>query len=209
MRPTAGGWKPSPRTFGPGWCKWVTTAPVGDIDARWDEFEQRHFWPRVVPPEARGTYQPPADAILPEYQDLSIGDIIPDGPPGSAWYTVERLEPNRAMVLYATTHFKYAFPALKGTRYELTGAFSWAFVLEPVDERRTRLTLVNRTAYEPRMMRFVLNPMYRLVDGIHQRAILERIKRRVERTPEEVARARHSSGVLRVERARHSSTSKR
>lgn len=150
------------------------------IDTWWDELEQRYFWPRVVPPEARGTYRPAANRILPEYQDLKVGDVIPDGPAGSAWYTVERLELNRAMVLYATTHFKYAFPALQGTRFEFSGAFSWAFVLALIDADHTRLTLVNRTEYEPRMMRLVVNPFYRVVDRIHQRAILAGIKRRVE-----------------------------
>ena len=150
------------------------------IDTWWDELAQRFFWPRVVPPEARGTYRPPAGQILPEYQDLEVGDEIPDGPPGSAWYTVERLDPNRAMVLYATTHFKYAFPMLAGTRFELSGAFSWAFVLDAIDAAHTRLTLVNRTKAEPRTMRFVLNPMYRVIDRLHQRAILRGVKARAE-----------------------------
>jgi hypothetical protein len=150
------------------------------VDTWWDEFEQRHFWPRVVPPEARGTYEPPAEAILPEYQGLKVGDIVPDGPPNSAWYTVERLEANRALVLYSTSHFKYAFPFLRGTRFELSGAFSWAFVLDPIDATHTRLTLVNRTSCQPKVVSGLLNPVYSLVDGAHQRQILKGIKRRVE-----------------------------
>jgi hypothetical protein len=61
------------------------------IDTWWDKFEQQHFWSNVVPEEARGTYQPAANQILPEYQDLKAGDIVPDGPPGSAFYEVSRL----------------------------------------------------------------------------------------------------------------------
>lgn len=59
---------------------------------RWsDRIEQQYFWPVLVPPEARGTWQPPADEILTEFQYLKIGDTIPDGPPGSAYYEVVAL----------------------------------------------------------------------------------------------------------------------
>lgn len=151
------------------------------IDTWWDEFEQRHVWPRLVPPEARGTYEPPADSILQQYQNLRVGDIVPDGPPGSAWFTVERLDPMSALVLYSTSHFKYAFPFLRGTRLEVSGAFSWAFVLEPIDARHTELTLVNRTFCKPRIVNTLFNPFYRVVDRMHQKEMLKGIKLRAEK----------------------------
>ena len=65
------------------------------IDKWTDRIEQQYFWPLIVPPEARGTWMPPADEILPEYQNLKIGDTIPDGPPGSAYYEVVDMDTQR------------------------------------------------------------------------------------------------------------------
>ena len=80
------------------------------IDTWWDQVAQQYFWPAVVPKEARGTFEPPADEILPQYQNIEQGDIIPDGPPGTAYYTVMEARPNQLLLLYATTHFKYMAP---------------------------------------------------------------------------------------------------
>jgi hypothetical protein len=80
------------------------------IDTWWDEFEQKYFWPNIVPKEARGTYKPPANEILPEYQNLTVGDIVPDGPPGSAVYEVVKVEEDRLLQLYDTTQFNYVAP---------------------------------------------------------------------------------------------------
>ncbi len=80
------------------------------IDTWWDEFEQKYFWPNIVPEEARGTYKPAAKEILPEFQTLAVGDIVPDSPPGSAYYEVVDLKENHLLQLYATTHFNYVAP---------------------------------------------------------------------------------------------------
>ncbi len=152
------------------------------IDRWWDRIEQTYFWPLLVPVEARGTWQPPADRILPEYQGLAVGDTIPDGPPGTAFYEVAALEPERALVLYATTHFKYMAPRfLTGTRYQPRGGWSWAFVLEQTSASNTRLTSRWRGTGEPRLYMKLLKPAIWLIDHFQQREILKGIKRRVER----------------------------
>jgi hypothetical protein len=69
------------------------------------------------------------DQVLPNLQDLHRGDFIPAAPPDllggrvvdEAGWTVERVEPGRVLVL---------------TR--------WAFVLEPIDDRTTRLIVRTR-----------------------------------------------------------------
>ena len=94
------------------------------IDTWWDKFEQKYFWPAVVPKEARGTFKLAANKILQEYQSIKKGDIIPDGLPGTAYYEVVDLETNRLLLLLATSHFKYVAPQfVYKTRYAPKGAF--------------------------------------------------------------------------------------
>lgn len=152
------------------------------IDTWWDRFIQEQFWPRVVPREARGTYAPPADSILPAYQGLSPGDIVPDGPPGSAWYEVVGIEENRLLLLYATSHFKYVAPRfVYRTRHAPAGAFCWAFIISEVSTGRSRLTSWWQAQVQPRAAGVILRPLLAVVDRAHQREILRGIKRRVER----------------------------
>jgi hypothetical protein len=151
------------------------------IDTWWDEIEQKYFWPNVVPKEARGTFKPPADEILPGYQNLAVGDIVPDGPPGSAYYEVVDLEENHLLLLYATTHFNYVAPRfVYQTRYAPKGAFCWAFILDQVTEGKTILISWWRAEGYPKLGFYLLKPMLLIIDGLHQREILKGIKKRVE-----------------------------
>ena len=151
------------------------------IDRWWDRIEQQYFWPLLVPADDRGTWQPPANEILPEYQDLRVGDRIPDGPPGTAYYEVVMLEPRRALVLSATTHFKYMAPRfLRGTRLQPQGVWSWAFLLEQTSESTTRMTSRWRGTGEPRLYLSLIKPAIWLVDRFQQREVLKGVKRRAE-----------------------------
>lgn len=151
------------------------------IDTWWDKAIQQHFWPRVVPQEARGTYKPPAWEILPEYQALAIGDIVPDGPPGSAYYEVVDLREDELLLLYATSHFKYMAPQfVYKTRFAPSGSFCWAFILQELGASKSRLISWWQVEAQPRDFVFLLKPFLMIVDGLHQREILKGIKRRVE-----------------------------
>lgn len=148
----------------------------------WDRFAQIHVWPRLVPEEARGTYRPAAERILPEFQALRIGDTVPDGPPGTAWYDVVGLEQNHFLLLHSTSHFKYMAPAfLAGTRLEPYGAFSWAFILEAIQVGRTRIVSRWWGKAGPLLVMLPWLPIVRIADYFHQREILKGLKRRVER----------------------------
>jgi hypothetical protein len=103
---------------------------------------------------------PSAESILPQYQHLAAGDIVPTHPGGG--FRVEHVESEQALVLSidsemvkaqageATTEGTAEMPSagLKLTG-KLSGAglsefrASWAFVLKPLDDGRTRL--VERT----------------------------------------------------------------
>ena len=151
------------------------------IDTWWDKFEQKYFWPAVVPKEARGTYKPASTEILQQYQSIRKGDIIPDGPPGSAYYEVMEIEPNRLLLLLATTHFKYMAPQfVYRTRFAPRGVFCWAFIIDEVDRGRSRLTSWWQTEGYPEAGFRFFKPVYTLIDRAHQKAILRGIKKRVE-----------------------------
>ena len=80
-----------------------------------------------------------AEQIIPELQTLAVGDRIPDSPDWSAFFTVQRLEPERALVLYSTTH---PLPMYTDVRS------GWSFVLEN-HHGSTRLILRARMSCTP------------------------------------------------------------
>lgn len=127
---------------------------------------------------------PSSERIVPEFQDLEEGDTILDGPPGTAFFTVHLLEPDRALVLYPDSHLRFAVPRpiRENPRYGIFGEFSWAFVLEEKGERSTRLILRTRANYGPRLYRTLSKPFI-LAGGetLVARKMLYGIKGRAER----------------------------
>lgn len=152
------------------------------IDTWWDEFEQKYFWPMLVPKDARGTFKPAANELIEEYQNIKVGDIIPDGPPGSAYYEVVQLEENHLLLLYATSHFKYMAPQfVYKTRFAPKGAFCWAFILHQLDANRSKLISWWQVEASPKFMFYLYKPLLVIADRLHQKEILKGVKRRVER----------------------------
>jgi hypothetical protein len=101
---------------------------------------------------------PSADRIMPELQHLEIGDLLPTHPAGG--FVVKVIEPRKALVVYADRSLveaqgeaaKAGGTSLEdaSTNVRATGMYldksmpgdfqaSWAFVLEPRDDHRTRL----------------------------------------------------------------------
>ena len=94
------------------------------------------------------------DTIMPTWQALAVGDVIPIAP--GAGFAVKVVDPGKALVLYSDTAFvESQAAAASGTPEEVpaglaaSGAFlrqapqefaaSWTFALEPLDGGRTRL----------------------------------------------------------------------
>jgi hypothetical protein len=151
------------------------------IDSWWDRAINRYFWPLLVPKEARATYRAPLENIVPELQHLERGDVVPDGPPGSAFFTVEVLQHAHVLGLLSKTHVKYMTPKfLWNTRVAAHGEFSWAFILEPLDSGKTRLTIRMRARFGPKALRMILIPGLAFADATHVRQMLLGIKRRAE-----------------------------
>ena len=108
---------------------------------------------------------PSAERILPEFQRLEVGDVIPVGRGGG--FPVKALEPFRALVLGGETDGFH---------------WTWQFGLYPVDERRTRLVSRNRA----RLPRTVGSTLFMCVlepaAFIMTRKMLLGLKRRAEAT---------------------------
>lgn len=82
---------------------------------------------------------PSADRILPEFQQLQVGDTVPDGPEGTARFTVAAITPGRLLALHDPD----------GTHIPDTN-FSWVFALRAIDVHTTRLLLRTRASYPRR-----------------------------------------------------------
>jgi hypothetical protein len=126
---------------------------------------------------------PSADHILPQFQHLEVGDTVPDGPPGTSYFTVAALEPERALVLYSTTHGTAMVPRSLRNNPKLGfyGVFSWAFILDEVEESTTRLILRMRANAGPRPFRVLNSLLFPPADFLVARLMLRGIKQRAER----------------------------
>ena len=121
-----------------------------------------------------------SEQIIPELQALAVGDRSPDSPDWSAFYTVHRFEPERALVLYSTTH---PLPMYTDVR------FGWSFVLEE-HYGKTRLMMRARMNHTPVWPTPLVWLFFRVVmtlgDVVEAGAMLRGVKKRAEAqsTPE-------------------------
>ena len=114
--------------------------------------------------------RPSADEILPEFQHLEVGDVIPMGS-GPSW-PVKSIEPYRSLVL-----------DIKGPGVHVT----WSILLDEVEERHTRLILRIRGRLEMTPVLVATTPITDAGEFIMVRGMLLGIKRRAEATARERA----------------------
>ena len=140
-----------------------------------------------------------ADRIVPAWQTLEVGDVMPNSPDGG--FAVRHLEPGRALVLYSDTALVASQAAAADSperpdtpaglaasgailsRTPQDFAASWAFALEPLDGGRTRLIERFRVRFgagEPGF-RFISPPLGFGVFVMMQRQMVG-IRERAERT---------------------------
>lgn len=144
-------------------------------DARWYRLLETALW-KAKPHTSAGR-------IIQELQRLSVGDAVPDGPPGTAFFTVAALEPQRALALYSTTHILLMAPASvrNNAQFGLYGNFSWVFVLDEQAGSVTRLIVRTRASYGPPLFRALTLPLFYPGDFLLARMMLRTIRQRVER----------------------------
>jgi PPOX class probable F420-dependent enzyme len=106
---------------------------------------------------------PSADRILPQFQQVQVGDILPMTPTAEDRFVVRAVEPQRALVLG-----------------DAAGSMSWAFVLEPVGATGTRLITRSRGAYDRLALGLLLKVVWHPVHFGMQRRQLLNLKRLVE-----------------------------
>jgi hypothetical protein len=155
----------------------------------WDKYSDKYLRSlgrKEAPESGYGFREVPSDErIIPEFQDLKEGDTILDGPPGTAFFTVRLMEPNRTLVLYSDSHLHFLVPRSirENPRYGIYGEFSWTFALEEKGERNMRLIVRTRAAWGPRLYRSLTKPFV-LVGGefFTTRKMLHGIRRQVEQT---------------------------
>lgn len=106
-----------------------------------------------------------ADRIIPDLQHLAVGDVLPARPKGSDGFKVLRIIPERALIVGGVS------PDWEGT---------WAFVLEPLADGKTRLITRYRAAYAPNVKMAVMLPLYAAVHSFMEGKQLRTIKDHAE-----------------------------
>jgi len=139
---------------------------------------------------------PSADRILPEHHRLAIDDRVPDGPPeADCWFTVERLEADRLLVLRSTRHL----PASWRQR-GLAMDWIWSWQLDEPAPGRTRVIQRNRMRLDPWWFERAFLATIVPADFVMARSHLRGLRDRVENAARSTVGGGHrlrSGGLLR------------
>ena len=118
------------------------------------------------------------ERIIPELQNLQVGELVRLGPQGYPCFAVVSVDPARALVLVSANPqtgqpVEHNLQASKG--YSIA---TWQFILQPRDDNATRLLTRQRLAYSPD-----LKWVWRLTEPVSfvmERKMLLGIRRRAE-----------------------------
>jgi len=118
-----------------------------------------------------------AEQILPEWQDLQVGDQIPDGrPEAQCYFVVRTLEKERLMVLQSTSHLPPGLAGKPGVALNWT----WTFELQPEGYHCTRFHFRSRITLAPWWLRWGYRLLLVPADHIMAGSMCRGIKRRAE-----------------------------
>ena len=133
-----------------------------------------HRWvDRLLFPEN----EPSVDQVLPQYQDLKVGDHIPDGAPETnCYFVVQTLTPSELMVLHSTSHLPPGLAGRPGVRLNWT----WTFSIEAEGYHCSRLHFRSRIALEPWWLRCAYRLLLVPADYVMAGSMCKGVKRRVE-----------------------------
>ncbi len=124
-----------------------------------------------------------SDEIVAAWQKPKVGDVVADGPPGTAYYVVRYVEPDRAFVLFSDTHLRYLLPARlrEDPRLGIQGEISASYRLLEREGGRTRLVRRMRMTCHPPLFRALAVPVvWAWGEAVTARRLLRGVKRRAE-----------------------------
>ena len=120
-----------------------------------------------------------AREIHADWQRLAVGDVVPATPRGAGGFEVLALDPPRTLLLGglhdAAAKRQLPFSSARPDRF---WHMTWAFVLEPLDARSTRVTVRVRGAFSPQ--EWVRAVSARLIHPVMERAQLRHLAARAE-----------------------------
>jgi hypothetical protein len=161
---------------------WFTDSTWKDWDYLPDKV-MRYFVREEAEKSGYGHRDTPSSAqIVSEFQDLKVGDVVLDGPPGTAYFTVTDIEPDSRLVLYSDTHLRFLFPKSirENPSIGVGGEFTWGFFLEPIDSTHTRLLLRTRGTVRPWWYRIFVQVTIPIANIFLARKMLGGVKLRSE-----------------------------
>ena len=109
-------------------------------------------------------------------RDLQVGDVIPDGRPGTAYFRVARVDPPHLLVLRSQTHL----PPGWGERYDARITWTWTFHLTEVPDASTRVHLRVRGHMTPWWLTALYVATIVPADFVMATGMLRGLKARVE-----------------------------
>jgi hypothetical protein len=109
-------------------------------------------------------------------RDLAVGDTIPDGAPGTAFFVVEEASPPDVLVLHSTTHL----PASWRDRWGAAIDWTWCFALTELESGRTRVQLRVRGRTRPWWLTAAYVGALVPADAVMAPGLLHGLRRRVE-----------------------------
>jgi hypothetical protein len=124
-----------------------------------------------------------SDRIVPTWQHPQVGDVVADGPPGTAFYVVRHVEPNREFVLYTDTHLPYLLPRRlrNDPHVGVFGEISEGYLLAEPMPGKTRLVRRTRLRCGPWPFRVFAGGIVLLWgEALTARQFLRGVKRRAE-----------------------------
>jgi len=122
---------------------------------------------------------PSAERLMPQWQDLKVGDRVLDGAPDKhTAFVVAQIEPNRHLVLHSREHL----PPHSDERYGASVNWSWQFVLDEIADDETRFVFRSRLRLEPRWVEAFYLAVIVPADFVMSRQMLHGVKQRAERT---------------------------
>jgi hypothetical protein len=125
---------------------------------------------------------PSAERIVPELQGTAVGDVLPSSPGRREGFEVLELVAPRHLVLGA--YFRYFDQAQLDWNAPRPDRFiraTWTFVLEPLEDPRTRLLARIRSFNRPSWLNLLLGAIFGPAHVIMQRKQLLNLKARAEK----------------------------